>query len=435
MSPPILFPNWGGINDDEYLKRYGHQLVPIMSSRKRRRAGASPSLRVGVISGTLRTTTGAQTFTLPGGSSFGTPVAAIVIGGNSQGAIQAHLARSFGATDGTNQWCVWDDAEDNSASTDTGRDGRTDEVFVQGNVAGDTAVEANFTAFVDNGITLTVGKTDASPARLIIILIGGNEVSAAAGVASLGALGATVTVEPGLQTNVLIAKNLHTTFAAAIAAAAVSHIGLATYDGTTIRQCCANHTCQDAQLTGDPALTVDDDKLLAANAAAWTVSLGNITDTEFDLTSNGADLSGHQIGYLALNIGSNQAWAGVVDSPAAVGDHDFTEPGFRPVFGLMLPTMLTAVDSDVVDETAGAFGVAAFDGINDWCYTWTDEDAADPSNTSSAVSNKAIDLNADDQSAAFDATFSQWLSNGARLNFTAVPGTARKWPALFLGRP
>lgn len=389
--------------------------------------GPFPAVETAVTTVVTPTVTGNFDVTVSG---FGTPKGVLVYGCYSN---TVHAISSIGAADGSSQWCIGTDAEDNLGTTDTHRIGRTDEIAIQLNLAANTACEYNFVQFINDGVRLNVGKTDGSARRLIVILLGGPELSVKVGTANL-TNASTTTVTPGFQTNALVLSNLHQAFGATIYDTRVQHVGFASYDGTTIRQCCANFGSVDASATGDPSGTVDDDKILAASGATWTVSLANITSTQFDLTVNGgADLSTHQVGYLALNVGSGKAWAGVLDSPVNSGSKVYTEPGFKPTLGLMMPNMITAVDTDKADAEAGSIAYSAFDDNDEWCYCWTDQDAADPSNTATTVINQAIDLNNHAQAAAFDATLTQFTANGVELEFTVVDTTVRKWPALFLG--
>lgn len=389
-------------------------------------APGGADINVAVVSDTLRTTVGTQDFTKAG---FGTPKAFLVYGMASGG----NVLYSIGASDGTNQWCDDGGVDGGQSSTDTYRRGFTTRIFAQENLVGSTAVEVAFDSFITDGVRINVTKTDGTTHRLVFVFFNGDDLSVDCGTTALATDGNSATVSPGFETNVLVLSRGGLTYDGADRATFIAQLGLASYDGSTILQVNKNSAALDNQAAGDPLGYVDDSKILTATSGSWTVTLENITSTSFDLAVAGLDLSTNNVGYLALNIGGGNAWAGVLDSPTGTGNHTFTDPGFTPILGLILPSMITAVNTAKSNAEAGGYGIAAFDADDEWCIGWSDEDTADPTNCSGHETNQAIDLDTDANVDAFDATFVEFTASGVTLNFSAADGTTRKWPALFIG--
>lgn len=407
-------------------------------------AGSSAA-PVAVTQFNLNTVTGNQTVSVSG---FGTPVAAIFIAsanqtsGNSAGAVM-----SFGATDGTNQWVTAAKSAHGVTPTSAacGRRAATDECIMimnGSNSNNNVVVEANLVSFGSDEFTINIGATGGAGTDYLVtaILFGGTAGSgwsAKAGTTTLATQNNVKTITPGFQTNALIVDHaLGLAFTDVGTAVSGFDQGWASYDGTTIRQCAAQYRSDGANPTTVQGL-VRNDAVWAITGASRRAVLQNITSTAFDLLSQGADLSGLTVGYLALNFGgSHEAWAGVVDSPTSTGSANLPAsggPSFTPSFAMMRPNMLSAVNTDETAGQAGGFGLAAMTADAQYCTAWADEDNQTTTDTQSVAGAAAINL--DDHTGAdqFDATLTGFATGAATLNFTAANGTARKWPALLIG--
>ncbi len=172
-------------------------------------------------------------------------------------------------------------------------------------------------------------------------------------------------------------------------------------------------------------------------AVVWNdaryATLDNITTTAFDLISSADDLTGRDIGFVAINLGVNGAsWTGVLTAPTATGNHVFTGVGFKPTFGMLYTTMLTDLNTEEADAKAGAHGLSGFSKDTEFSRSWASEDAADPSNSQTLADNKAVNMPLDDGLTGFEGRFAKFTSDGVIITFSAVDSTARLWPSLFL---
>lgn len=396
--------------------------------------GGTPQLPLAFASirGALTTGTGTQDFTFPG---FGTPKAALFVlsGAQSNGTPIDGLDFSLGATDGSSEWVMSSRAEHNAATSNCDRRDAADEVVMLLDDSGAVVLEANFDSWITDGVRInkTVNSLGSS-VLLSVALFTGENLSVDAGNVNLAGLDSSVTVTPGFQMGGLIIGSPAYFFNDLATPSTYLGFGLASYNGSTIRQCAASVASTNGQPASSSTGVVRNDACAVRTVASLYVELENITSTSFDLTSRGTDLSMSNVGYLALKYAGGEAWAGVLDSPTAGGDKSWTGVGFKPQFGIMVPTMLSSLATQKADAEAGAIGFSAFDPSGEYCTAWADEDAADPTNNQSLSDDQAINLDGDDGSAAFDATLSSFDADGLTLNFSAADGTARKWPVLFL---
>lgn len=378
----------------------------------------------------LRTTTGTQDITVTG---FGTPKAAYFITSlaTSDGVAIADASGSLGATDGTRQWSAsfWSDDARGIGTVGAGI-AATDEV-IQLCTSGGSFIEANFDSWITDGVRINVGQTNGAAVLVTVILFGGSSLQAYANTITLANDGIAVTATPGFQLRALLTGSIESAFNDTVRASnAVLIGGLASYDGSTIRQAVQSY----AGINNDPTVTrggVRNDAVFARPASLATAyaTLQNITATQFDLLCEGS-LGTMNVGYLAL--GGINAWAGVLDAPTATGNHDFTGPSFQPTLAVTIPTMLSAVNTQTDNGDASGWAYSAITAAAQYCNAFADQDAVGTSNTQSISDDVAVNLDTHAQAAAFDATFDSFLSNGVRLNFTAANGTVRKWPMLFL---
>lgn len=384
----------------------------------------------------LRTTTGTQDITIPG---FGTPKAArfTVTAALNDGIVRDSVTVSIGATDGTNQYATAA-ASRHGVTPGVGNAwtrSATDEVImILSSDGGIPTVEANFGSWVTDGVAINIALNAGSAAYYVTVeLFGGANLTAVVGTTALATQNNSVTLTPGFQTDALFFDSPGLPFNDTTTAnVAILSMGFASYDGVTIRQCC--HLWRsDGGSAGNHGRGAVSDTRIGAFLSSRYAELHSITSTQFQLTSLGASLTGSSVGYLALNFGAaHKAWAGVLNSPTAIGNHDFTGPSFTPVYGHMVPNMISAI-AEQTGANAGAQGVSVFTANGEYCTSWNEEAASNPTDTQLVSTAKAIDLYDHAGVAAFDASFVTFLSNGATLNFTDADATVRKWPALFIG--
>ncbi len=396
--------------------------------RGRGRASITP---IRMVQAALRGTTGTQDFTIEG---FGTPVAALFVVGNG-GVSQTPTdgARpSIGATDGTNHWVISVTDRHGQASSDLERRAATDEVIMILTAGGGVLQEANFDSFITDGVRINLAVTDGGLRAVTCYLVGGTDVTAAVGSGPLGDSSATVTFTPNLEMNALIMGTTLDLIDDVADVSGVIEVGFGTWDGSTVLQNSYHWTGIDNQASGDPRSKVRNDKIFS-RAGTQFATLENITSTQFDMTSSADDNTGMGIGWLAINLGSKgEAWTGVETMPTSTGNHVISGVGFKPSFGMFCATMIDTLTTQQIDDTAGAFAISGFNVNEEFCHSWANEDASATTDTQSVTRDVAIDLDDDDGTDGFEGTFSSFTNDGAIINFSIVPGTARLWPTLFM---
>lgn len=394
-----------------------------------------PPERIAVTRVALNTSTGPQDITING---FGTPKAALFIlsAAVNNATVEGDCALSIGATDGTNQWVHATRADDNVALTNTTRRGTSDEVIMLLTTSGAILLEANFDSWITDGVRINL--TNADTAKLLtVVLFGGPGLKAEANTVNGATSGNISTANPGFEMNALIMAR-QALVNDSISSEALLGMGFASWDGATLRQVSYEFRSLDAQANTEVRAAIDNAAIMNNHNPSQDVTIENITDTSFDLRSNGTDWDTSDFGYLALNFGNGAAWAGVLDGPTVTGDQAWTGIGFQPSFALLIPTMMSAVNVARQDNAeAGASAVSAFSADAEYATGRSDENAADPTNAHSWSNDQAVDLNDHAGNDAFDATFKSFDADGLTLNFTAVdsggsPETPRKWPALFI---
>lgn len=370
--------------------------------------------------------TGTQDITISG---FGTPVGAVFIWSvvDTLGTRVDELRGSIGATDGTNQWASAFQSANGSGNVQCHRQSTQSHVVRSINSVG-SAGGAAFDSFITDGVRVTWSGSEFGGKVLTVILF--RNVNFACGVATLGAsTGNTVTVTPGFRMAGLITMADSGLFDGTYQGFDVFRAGFASYDGSTIRQSCFSRQNNDGFGTSDPTSSCRDGAVHNGNNGTAYATVQNVTSTNFEFLTEGS--LGYPIGWAA--IGGVYAWAGTLDTPTATGDEDYTGMGFQPRAGLLMPTMeLSATGSVSSDARAGAVAFGAFNGTSEACTAWADQDGVTTTNTQSDIRAQALNFDADSGADAMDATFSEWLSTGVRLNYSLTNPSVRKMPALFL---
>jgi len=374
-----------------------------------------------------------------------TPKAAffIVSEAVTDGTAANHAVFGIGAATGAaNRWsCAFQD-EHNLGTTDTNRRSTTDECVLKLNT-GDANVdgEADFSAWIENGITINWGNAPAAAYLLTVIFFAGVKLSVHASTFSLGNQNIETNVNTvGFQPDVILTgTNARPFDDAASSQARFSH-GVVTYDGTTITQLSYTWNSQDAQAASSVASQITDDYGIGevgdAGTFSWAGEFSNFDADGFSCTPRLGN-SGDDVGFLALKFdGVIPFWAAIIDSPTANGNESWEQPEFQPQYVHLGLTQMAAIDTAYTDSNAGSLGISTFDQLgNEYCNSWQDEDTADPTDTQSLSDNTAIELPDDDGTAAWTASFVSFDASGWTLNFSASEGTAVKWWALALGRP
>lgn len=379
--------------------------------------------------------TGIQEITIP---DLGwTPKAARFImagtGGNGTGTGNS-AGGSVGATDGTSQWYVaW-----TGRSTSGSRRAGTNKVLTLMSDSGiTTLISAYFHSWVENGVKIYIDNNSGN--RVVTVeFFGGDDLEAKAGVFTPGALNATVTVNTGFEMNALFTASNSQTFSGSTSTIAVVSNGLASWDGTTLRQCHLYQNYNTPSNVRTTTGTVGDSAIGEQSGPATSrMAITSVGPTSFDVQSIGGDRSNRNVGYLALGFnGKAKAWAGILDSPTATGNKDFTGPDFTPEYGMILSSRHTALNTEQTSGEAWAWGYHTILPDKQYSNHWRYSDAAGSGGSlgnTCETDSKVVNISDHRSLNPIDADFVQWNADGVKVNFTAVVGTALKWPTLFIG--
>lgn len=373
-------------------------------------------------------------------SGFGTPKAAIFITSYNPAAARGDYAQahfSFGFTDGTNQYVATMLDLDGLGTTDAHRRQATDEVimFLDDNTPANVEQEANFVQWITDGVRINWATSNPPSDRAVtVILLGGTDLSAKVNTVTFGTEDTLVHVtDVGFEADALITAGVGadgTTGLDSDQAHSVYGLGLV-HNGVSVTQRGIAFMSQDNLVTsniGGILMTNGAGGQVTISGVTWRADFSNFDSAGFDCHSRGGDSASDIVGYLALKVAGRTLWVGTVDAPTATGNNSQTGPAFQPDFVMQILSMATAIDTHDVTGKHGAFGVSVIDSAGAESYEGVAmEDGAGTSNTARISDADAINLDDDDGTDAFDATYVSMDANGWTLNFSAADGTTRKW--------
>lgn len=394
--------------------------------------GAEPAFWVRTVRVAMNTAAGSQDLIDPTLAWTPKAVRAIHIGNTADGATSgsSSVRGAVGAYDGTNQWSVaW------LTYVTGGLECAADSTYLIRAFAAGADRTVTATALIPGGVRVTNGGT-SNASFITLELFGGTAMQAKAGTTSLGAQNTPITVTTGLTTNALFVDSVSVAFGASGGTPPVFS-GVASWDGTTLRQCAAEAYFNTPGGTRDARGLVRADGVMCEVGSNSYVELGSITSTNFTLTPRLVNYTGNHIGWLALSFGgAAQAWAGVVDSPTATGSKVFSGPSFTPSFASLRTNRVTATNTAQTNGEGFAFSYASIHANAQYSNHWRSTDNAGSGGTVgdyAEADSKAINTSDHRSLNDIDATFTSFGSGTMTLNFTSAFGTACKWPVLFIG--
>lgn len=380
-----------------------------------------------------QTAGGTQDITISG---FGTPKAALFIAtwADTDGVKEDFASVGIGATDGTNQWATATKSDHGVGSTDTKKTNKADEcIILFGSGFNNIDGEANFSAWITDGVRINWGIAPSKGWLLEVVLFGGDDLSAKVDTDALNATTQTYG-NMGFEADVLICAGAAQSMGAGILGELAIYLGLVHNDGAggVVQRCLAFDEANSSS-EGAPVARMFEDafaaELSSAGAIEWEASASNFTANGFDHQAS-ANPGTDEFAFLGLKFTGRQSWVGTVDSPTATGNDSQTGPGFKPQAVLLGLSAIQAVDVTEGDADAGPFGISFFNETEEFCKSIAIEDAAATTNTQSVSDDQAVNLDAHDGTDTWDAAFVSMDANGWTLNFSATDGTARKWIGL-----
>ena len=380
---------------------------------------------VAVVRNTLSATaSGTTDFTKSG---FGTPSAAIIVicEANTSANPADHAVVSVGFWDGTDQRVCAASSADNA---DTAVENRRSDDDI-GGIAG-SALNTDYTvSAVTDGIRLTLSVDNTGAERYCTVLL-------LAGVSAK-----TLTFTPNATQNatqesaslgfapelVLFTCVGNTTADTGVATQSILTFGFARSDG--------QHRMFG--FGGQNGAGVTNNTLLYSESRCAAQVFDGSLSWGLEVTTFGADTftattrdggSGSDVCF-ALALGGDDLSfdSGTLTTPASTGN-DVVSTTIAP--DAVLAVLTTSDDTTIQTTTeADGFCIGLADGDGQFAHNFTTGDALDTSNAQSAASAAAI-LDLDEESSGFaavaDATLGSLNASDFTLNYSAVPGTARK---------
>jgi hypothetical protein len=358
-----------------------------------------------------------------------TPVACIIIGNfaDTDGIVEAGMMWGMGFCDDTNEGSITAGHGDGDSPVDGHRGTHNTQVIANGDTRATGDVDAAFVSFIENGVTLNWSDLPATSQLYTVIFFAGSGVSAYMETITPGAVSTTTSVTgAGFQADIVFLSTATRT-GTSTSGSYQNAFGICTPGNTDV--CLAVH-----DLAGGAA-SVGVSTVRSDRCIGWTSTTGGgswRSGLTSSVNANGVDLNvvdldmNVDVHCLLLKFDTIKVSVGSFDSPTSTGNNTLTDPNFRPqavIFGL---TNETAVDT-INTTTSCAWGISAFTGDSEFCNSWADQDAANPSNTQCISDNTAVRFSDYDGSNLHTASFVEMGAQGPTLNYSAANGTVRKW--------
>lgn len=382
------------------------------------------------------TTTGNQDITTTDLGGL-TPKAAffIVTRAVTDGTPANHAILGLGAATATDErWACVVRSENAQGTTDTRRRATSDEcVMILNTADANVDGEADFGAFITNGVRIIWGNAPTSGYLLTVVLYAGTDLSAKALHFAVAAVqDATVDVNTvGSEPDALLTAYIAYDFDDTTQTNAILSHGIVTNTSPIIQHAWGIRY-KYSQATSQSLAHIYDHygatQVNTGTGAAYRGFEFSAFDAQgFSCTTRLTTGTG-DIGCLALAFGGAVSFkAGIIDSPTANGSQSITDPSFTPQHVHIGLTQMQAVDTGYTTDVAGSIGISVFDADDEHCNSIQDEDAQGTSDTQSLSDNTAINLPDDDSTAGWVASFTSFDANGWTWNFTQSHGTAVKW--------
>ena len=374
---------------------------------------------------------GNQSFTKSG---FGTPDAAmfIISNGITNGTMVDNAAIGIGFTDGTDHRAITLQSGHGSGNSSCDEENFTDEVIAIMDNVGAVDGEANFNAFVTDGVQVTWGSNPSVGFLITCLLIKADNVKVGHYRTASGG-DADHDEEVGFEPTVIfqIMTDLISFPGSTNSCRFSFGVGV---NNDPIQQGIMSF----AQSDGTASSVVGGE--IASNRVTMEHTTSTSPDNDGELTSfsssspNGFTVTTRNNGsldvaYLAIDTGGTLEFSlDAVDGPADTGNDAQTQPGFTPQFVLTFGANFTGYSSGVNDGRTHGMFISMVTPTEEFCNEIVIEDSPSTMDTSSIVDDKAINHSLHDATLEHEATFVSMDANGYTFNFSTA-GTLRKWLA------
>ena len=409
--------------------------------------GFSSAFRVGIARVAVNTSTGNQVITIAwagGGSHTPTAIEIRMIRASVDGVSTDELSFSTGAATATDErWAIAGSSQHGVATSDAARYS-TDIGCVALLDPTTNTIEAlaDFVSFGLNTVTINWTTAPGTGYFILVTAYAGTDAAVAGTVDPSDIDAGTVDVETlGEAANYVMCAGTYFTdqFAESVEIHAYYDAGFFSYDGSTARNACVNHSERDARATALKRLSWSNTKASIISRVDGVVDGAYTFSTHangFTVTTSLFDTNRAQhLGYLALSLPSGaEAFVGSLTTRTTNGIQATTAPGFKPQSLLLHSTHADVASTDTgqsreqtsPDADAVCFGSALSD--SEFGLTIDAEDAAATMNTASRSDSKiATVTKTGGDTVAIQANLDSFDATGFTLNFTTVDATARNW--------
>ena len=372
-----------------------------------------------------------------------TPKAALFIvnKATADGSAADHAVLAIGACTGAaNRWSSGGFQEHGQDTTDAGDASSDDYCIFISNMAGGADALADFSAWITNGVRINWSDAPGAAYLLTVVLFAGSDLSAKAGVISLGdTLNNAVDVTGvGFEPDVVIASVLASADGEAANWKTAGNLGFV-HNGDSVTQRCLLKFWRDNQGTSDEALQVRTDGgtgqcFQGSSGLDWYGEFGTFDADGFTVTTRNAGANNSRLVYLALAFaGAQHAWVGTHTTPTSTGNNSESGPGFQPQAVLLIQNLAEAAATAYSDSRAGSFGLSVITATAQYATSVSSEDGAGTSNTQSLSDDQSVQLPDDDGVALLAVTHVSLDASGWTTNYTAVAAAAKLFLGLAIG--
>jgi len=360
---------------------------------------------------------------------------------------------SMGSTDGTRESGAVNSAAHGGATASVTRRQLDTETLLLRPGEGANAIKLAHNAFLSNGWQSNVTLTGGAVGKFALaMMFGGSDLirceSGVVGVTNAVDTEQTINFnDSSLKPNVIIFYTCGTTAAAGMTSFFSGSFGIGIKPGSTITQHCINNRVDvDGATEGNPAQQLHTDRVqanfLTNDTIQWELELTDISTGSMGLTPRVASPGGDEINFLAMEIDNVNIALLTKGMPTSTGVHSFTGFGFQPSFMLGAATMLTAVDTIAVNDSAGASSVCSFNANEKFAFSWANEDASATIDNQSLSHDRAVHYAFDDGTIGTGAAAGNGFDSGTNtptftndgfdLDFDVVNNTERQsfWLAI-----
>jgi len=351
---------------------------------------------------------------------------------------------SVGYSDFTDSFVTTANAEDGQATTDTNAESNSALVLALHTAGTATIIRSATVSAISGGIRLTPVEESGTQNQVFAIIIFEAECKALNTTDTAISADAEFDFAHGLsgEPNFGWVSYVHSDFGVGGDNARLS-LGVFSNESDTIVQKSMGHTFQHNVADGENHGYLSTSRIMfTTNVSAGTVSIsGEITGidtTNWSITARDSDISSPVVGLLVY-AADVTAEVLSVDAPISTSvDWNFDGGSFTASHTTMLMSLLRNEDSAKTDATqAGGYGYYVTDGTTDFSAVMSNENAADPSESDSRLSQDLYLLE-HDGTAAFQLNSVAFTSDGwdvANANITSIVTPVRKWLCLSISIP